>query len=213
MKPTKSNILSGRPITTAPIPKNVDVVTLVENYFHAYNAGRLREACQVFSERMLEPDVTIGMSLTGALTPAGLGGSCIECEQVQHYGTAHDLLGDDWSADWTEVEALVGWGASATYLGCAANPSYHLLLTVEPLADHLLLTEPIFIATFNVWKEDPVPPGCPQPPSNLAAMFGQGGSGYWNYVQLGGLASIGSSRTTWTALKQKYRGYRHGTVN
>ncbi|MDH3251176.1 MAG: deoxyhypusine synthase [Ignavibacteria bacterium] len=77
MKPTKSNILSGRPITTAPIPKNVDVVTLVENYFHAYNAGRLREACQVFSERMLEPDVTIGMSLTGALTPAGLGGSCV----------------------------------------------------------------------------------------------------------------------------------------
>lgn len=26
---------------------------------------------------MLEPDVTVGMSLTGALTPAGLGGSCI----------------------------------------------------------------------------------------------------------------------------------------
>ena len=26
---------------------------------------------------MLDPDVTIGMSLTGALTPAGLGGSCI----------------------------------------------------------------------------------------------------------------------------------------
>jgi deoxyhypusine synthase len=77
MKPTKSNILSGKPISLAPIPKKVDVVTLVENYFHAYNAGRLREACQVFTDRMLEPDVTIGMSLTGALTPAGLGGSCI----------------------------------------------------------------------------------------------------------------------------------------
>ena len=26
---------------------------------------------------MLQNDVTVGMSLTGALTPAGLGGSCI----------------------------------------------------------------------------------------------------------------------------------------
>ncbi len=50
---------------------------LVDEYFQAYNAGRLREACQLFVEKMLEPDVTIGMSLTGALTPAGLGGSCI----------------------------------------------------------------------------------------------------------------------------------------
>jgi deoxyhypusine synthase len=31
----------------------------------------------MFSERMLEPNVTMGMSLTGALTPAGLGGSCV----------------------------------------------------------------------------------------------------------------------------------------
>jgi len=36
-------------------------------------AGRLREACLLFTSRMLEPDVTIGMTLTGALTPAGLG--------------------------------------------------------------------------------------------------------------------------------------------
>jgi deoxyhypusine synthase len=35
---------------------------------------------------MLNPDVTVGMSLSGALTPAGLGGSCIvpliECGKV-----------------------------------------------------------------------------------------------------------------------------------
>jgi len=135
----------------------------------------------------------------------GLGGSCVECEHVQHYGTAHDLLGDDWSADWTEVETLAGWGTYATYLGCADNPTYHLLLTVEPLADHLLLTEPMFIATFNVWRADPTPPSCQQPPSNLAAMFGQGRGGYWNYVQIGGPASIGSTCTSWTALKKVYR--------
>jgi deoxyhypusine synthase len=77
MKSTKSNILSGKPINRSPIPAGVDVVALVEEYFQAYNAGRLREACQVFTNHMLENDVTIGMSLTGALTPAGLGGTCI----------------------------------------------------------------------------------------------------------------------------------------
>ena len=50
---------------------------MVDVHFQAYNAGRLREACQLFVEKMLAPDVTIGVSLTGALTPAGLGGSCI----------------------------------------------------------------------------------------------------------------------------------------
>jgi deoxyhypusine synthase len=49
----------------------------VDEYFQAYNAARLREACQIFTEKMLQNDVTVGMSITGALTPAGLGGSCI----------------------------------------------------------------------------------------------------------------------------------------
>ncbi|HRK02779.1 MAG TPA: deoxyhypusine synthase family protein, partial [Oligoflexia bacterium] len=50
---------------------------LIDQTFHAYNAARLREACQVFTQSMLKPDVTIGMSLTGALTPAGIGRSCL----------------------------------------------------------------------------------------------------------------------------------------
>lgn len=50
---------------------------LVDVYFQAYNSGRLREVCQIYASKMLQPDVTVGMSLTGALTPAGLGGSCI----------------------------------------------------------------------------------------------------------------------------------------
>ncbi|MCR4309852.1 MAG: deoxyhypusine synthase, partial [Deltaproteobacteria bacterium] len=45
--------------------------------FLAYNAGRLREGARLLSERMLKPDVTVGLSLTGALTPAGLGVSCV----------------------------------------------------------------------------------------------------------------------------------------
>src|SRR5262249_38875232 len=40
-------------------------------------AGRLREACQIFSRKMLADDVTVGLSLSGALTPAGLGISAL----------------------------------------------------------------------------------------------------------------------------------------
>ncbi len=77
MPKNKSRYLQGSHITPAPIPKNADIVTLVEKHFQAYNAARLGEACRLFAGKMLEDDVTIGMSLTGALTPAGLGGSCV----------------------------------------------------------------------------------------------------------------------------------------
>lgn len=73
----KHKFLKGKPIVPRPIPKNISVTKLVDEYYQAYNAGRLREACHLFAEKMLAKDVTIGMSLTGALTPAGLGGSCI----------------------------------------------------------------------------------------------------------------------------------------
>src|SRR5262245_46796124 len=50
---------------------------LIDEAFLSYNAGRLREACRLFAQKMLEPDVTVGLSLSGALTPAGLGASCL----------------------------------------------------------------------------------------------------------------------------------------
>src|SRR5207245_9006030 len=50
---------------------------LVDETFLAYNSARLKEACQLFANRMLDQDVTIGMSVSGALTPAGLGCSSI----------------------------------------------------------------------------------------------------------------------------------------
>ncbi|MGH7559623.1 MAG: homospermidine biosynthesis protein [Gemmatimonadales bacterium] len=69
--------LRGRRIDPAAITGRETVADLVDNAFLAYNAGRLREACALFTERMLEPGVTVGMSLTGAMTPAGLGMSTI----------------------------------------------------------------------------------------------------------------------------------------
>jgi deoxyhypusine synthase len=77
MKQAKSKFLKGKQIIPKPIPKNIKVTDLIDEYFHSYNAGRLREACHLYSEKMLARDSTVGMSITGALTPAGLGGSCI----------------------------------------------------------------------------------------------------------------------------------------
>src|SRR5919107_4394493 len=68
-----SKFLSGRRIDPRPIAGDVALADLVDETFLAYNAGRLREACQLFARKMLEPDVTVGLSITGALTPAGLG--------------------------------------------------------------------------------------------------------------------------------------------
>jgi deoxyhypusine synthase len=69
----RSKHLSGRRIDPTRIHAGITAEELVDGTFAAYNAGRLREACRLYSEKMLEPDVTVGMSLTGALTPAGLG--------------------------------------------------------------------------------------------------------------------------------------------
>src|SRR6185295_12497137 len=59
------------------IGKGWTVTELVDNTFKAYNGGRLAEACRLFTGKMVAGNGTVGMSLTGALTPAGLGKSAI----------------------------------------------------------------------------------------------------------------------------------------
>ena len=73
----KSRLLSGKKIDPDPICESTSLVELIDQTFLAYNAGRLREACHLFTRKMLEPDTTVGLSLTGALTPAGLGISAL----------------------------------------------------------------------------------------------------------------------------------------
>jgi len=68
-----SRHLSGPKIDPARVHGGMTVDELVSGTFASYNAGRLREGCRLFTEKMLDDDVTIGLSLTGALTPAGLG--------------------------------------------------------------------------------------------------------------------------------------------
>lgn len=76
MTPRK-DFLRGQRIEPAPITGRETIPELVDNAFLAYNAGRLAEACRLYSELMLADDVTVGMSLTGAMTPAGLGMSTL----------------------------------------------------------------------------------------------------------------------------------------
>src|SRR6266566_4968654 len=74
---TQNEFLRGQRINPKPVSGKETVADLVDNAFLAYNAGRLAEGCRLFAERMLEDEVTVGMSLTGAMTPAGLGMSTI----------------------------------------------------------------------------------------------------------------------------------------
>ena len=72
-----SPFLRGTRIDPRGITGRETVAELIDNAFLAYNAGRLAEACRLYADRMLAADVTVGMSLTGAMTPAGLGMSTI----------------------------------------------------------------------------------------------------------------------------------------
>ena len=75
--PHKQKYMSGKRIQPKNLTGRENLSYLVDEVFLAYNSARLKEACQLFAGRMLAADVTIGMSISGALTPAGLGCSCI----------------------------------------------------------------------------------------------------------------------------------------
>ncbi len=72
-----SKHLSGPRIDPTRITGDMTVDQLIDGTFASYNAGRLREGCRLFTEKMLDDDVTVGVSLTGALTPAGIGVSAL----------------------------------------------------------------------------------------------------------------------------------------
>src|SRR5256885_5310696 len=72
-----SRFLKGQRIDPRRIDGKETVADLIEGTYLAYNAARLREACQLFTDKMLNSDVTVGLSITGALTPAGLGMSAL----------------------------------------------------------------------------------------------------------------------------------------
>ncbi len=69
--------LLSRKIAPAPMPAEISVVDLIDGYFTAYNSARLREICHLLTQEVMRDGVTVGMSLSGAMTPAGFGVSVL----------------------------------------------------------------------------------------------------------------------------------------
>ncbi len=69
--------LLSRKIAPSPMPTEINVVDLIDNYFTAYNSARLREICHLLSREVMQPGVTVAVSLSGAMTPAGFGTSVL----------------------------------------------------------------------------------------------------------------------------------------
>ena len=69
--------ISRQRIDPPAVGAGVSAADLLDSAFLSYNAGRLREGCQLFVRKMLAGNGTVGLALSGALTPAGLGMSCL----------------------------------------------------------------------------------------------------------------------------------------
>ncbi len=78
--PSTPQYLAGKPITYYRPRGSAEVRALIDEGFQAFNAARLSEACRIYTDKMLAPesDTTIGLTVAGALTPAGLGGCIVE---------------------------------------------------------------------------------------------------------------------------------------
>src|SRR5437867_1816879 len=75
--PHKKKYMAGPRIQPRNLTGREPLTHIIDELFLAYNSARVKEACQLFAGKMLAADVTVGMSISGALTPAGLGCSSI----------------------------------------------------------------------------------------------------------------------------------------
>lgn len=64
-------------IAPTPMSEQINIVDLIDGYFTAYNSARLREICHLLKEKVLREGVTVALSLSGAMTPAGFGVSSL----------------------------------------------------------------------------------------------------------------------------------------
>jgi deoxyhypusine synthase len=74
--PGKAKFLAGKRVLPRPISADSTIASIIDN-MDAYNGGRLRAACQLVRDKYSAEDVTVGVSMAGALTPAGLGPSAM----------------------------------------------------------------------------------------------------------------------------------------
>jgi len=76
-EPNYLHQISHKRIDPPALTAQSSLSQVIEEAFLSYNAGRLREACRLLATKMLTEGTTLGLSLSGALTPAGLGSSCL----------------------------------------------------------------------------------------------------------------------------------------
>lgn len=69
----------GRHAKLAPRPicRGMKVDEVIESSMFSFNAGAFRKACELFTGHVAKKNVRIGVSLAGALVPAGIGRSCL----------------------------------------------------------------------------------------------------------------------------------------
>jgi len=70
--PGSHGVLRPRPVT-----RGMTVDQVMESALFSFNAGTFRRACELFARHIARDDVRIGVSLAGALIPAGIGRSCL----------------------------------------------------------------------------------------------------------------------------------------
>ncbi len=64
-------------LSPTPIKKGMTVDEVVDGALFSFNAGTFRKACELFTKKIAKKNVRIGVSLAGALVPAGIGRSCL----------------------------------------------------------------------------------------------------------------------------------------
>jgi deoxyhypusine synthase len=64
-------------IQVQPLRGRETAADLIDRHFNAYNAGRLWEICHLLKDKVLRPNVTLGVSLSGAMIPAGMASALI----------------------------------------------------------------------------------------------------------------------------------------
>ena len=67
----------SKPIHPQGVKRGINLTQLIDSCLTSFNGRALRHACQLYAQQILDGRTTVGMSLAGALIPAGYGRSCL----------------------------------------------------------------------------------------------------------------------------------------
>lgn len=75
----RKDLMAGRQVEPIQLRGNANIADLIDHCYAAsgFNGRRLAEACQLYS-RMLDAGATVGLTVSGAMTPIGMQGVMID---------------------------------------------------------------------------------------------------------------------------------------